>query len=147
VFLVSGFWHGAGWTFVLWGCAHGIAMILHRIWSKVLHCAMPRILGVVLTFLFVDFAWILFRAEDFRRAKRVFGGFLKFSAETGNSLLAGEAYVWILAAFGICFLLPPAYSFIKGFRTSIAAWIVTLALLVVSICYFTRYSPFIYFNF
>ncbi len=67
VFLVSGIWHGAGWTFILWGAAHGAARILHRLckrfWDKI-----PRLIGQAATFIFVDLAWILFRAETLQDA-------------------------------------------------------------------------------
>lgn len=67
VFAVSGIWHGAGWTFILWGLIHGIASILYRIfkriWDKV-----PRLLGWLLTFVFVDLTWILFRADSLNSA-------------------------------------------------------------------------------
>ena len=67
VFLVSGIWHGAGWTFLLWGAAHGAASILYRLfksfWDKV-----PRLIGQAVTFLFVNLTWILFRAERLQDA-------------------------------------------------------------------------------
>jgi len=34
VFLLSGFWHGAGWTFIFWGFLHGLAIVIHRIWMN-----------------------------------------------------------------------------------------------------------------
>lgn len=62
VFFVSGFWHGAGWTFVVWGVLHGLAIVIHRIY-KDLNLKMPDILGWVLTMGFVHFAWVFFRAQ------------------------------------------------------------------------------------
>lgn len=63
VFTISGIWHGAGWTFILWGLIHGIATVLYRlfknIWQRV-----PKLLCRIMTFMFVDLAWILFRAES-----------------------------------------------------------------------------------
>lgn len=67
VFVVSGIWHGAGWTFILWGFIHGIASVLYRIarniWVKI-----PRLLCWMMTFLFVDLTWILFRSESLNSA-------------------------------------------------------------------------------
>lgn len=60
-FLLGGIWHGAGWTFVLWGALHGAALVVHRIFSGYLK-SMPSWIGVVITFLFVNFAWIYFKA-------------------------------------------------------------------------------------
>lgn len=63
VFVISGIWHGAGWTFILWGLLHGIASVLYRffknIWQKI-----PKLICRAMTFLFVDLTWILFRAES-----------------------------------------------------------------------------------
>lgn len=63
VFLLSGLWHGANWTFVLWGAMHGIASVFERT-VKIDKWKTPRILKTALTFLFVTFAWSLFRADS-----------------------------------------------------------------------------------
>lgn len=107
VAFLSGVWHGAGWGFVIWGSLHGIAMVVHRIYmllykrldSKVKDCACSdkagrldfkslyirfmksRIYAVlcwILTFNFVNIAWVFFRAENLQGAvnllKGMFGG-------------------------------------------------------------------------
>jgi hypothetical protein len=56
---LGGLWHGAGWTFVLWGVAHGAALILARFFGF----KVPVAIGTALTFLFVMLTWILFRSE------------------------------------------------------------------------------------
>lgn len=67
VFVVSGIWHGAGWTFIFWGFIHGIASVLYRmsknIWDKI-----PRLLRQMMTFLFVNLTWIFFRADSLNSA-------------------------------------------------------------------------------
>ncbi len=69
--LLGGLWHGASWTFVLWGGLHGGALALHRAWGS---RAPPNPqtarhwVGVALTFHFVCLAWIFFRAETFTKA-------------------------------------------------------------------------------
>lgn len=65
-FLVSGIWHGANWTFVLWGALHGVFQVLEK-WSglnnrqKRIWLIIPR---VIVTFLIVNFLWILFRVDN-----------------------------------------------------------------------------------
>ena len=71
VFLVSGFWHGAGWTFLIWGGLHGLAQIVERAWGKSRH-AMPRGLQWAMTFLFVNLAWVFFRAPSLAAAGDLF---------------------------------------------------------------------------
>lgn len=63
-FLVSGIWHGANLTFVIWGALHGLYQVIHRFYRQ--HCKwkMPRIAGVIITFFSVSFAWLFFRAEN-----------------------------------------------------------------------------------
>ncbi len=72
VFLVSGLWHGASWTFVIWGALHGIYIICGTItskfrnrWSKKLYLNKVTFLPTVITFILVGFAWIFFRADNF----------------------------------------------------------------------------------
>ncbi|MBQ9990263.1 MAG: MBOAT family protein [Lachnospiraceae bacterium] len=73
VFLLSGLWHGANWTFVLWGGLHGLFMTLEKI-GKDIGIRLPsgrlgKLLGLcygALTFLFVNIVWILFRANSIK---------------------------------------------------------------------------------
>lgn len=77
VFLCSGLWHGADWSFVLWGALHGTAMVVYRIFKEPLSKIRHGI-GVLITFLFVDFAWIVFRAGSFARLGQVWKALLRW---------------------------------------------------------------------
>lgn len=74
VFLLSGIWHGANWTFIIWGILHGFYMVTYILTEKLRnkiasflgldkHPWISSILGMVITFTFVNFAWIFFRAN------------------------------------------------------------------------------------
>ncbi len=63
VFFISGFWHGAGWTFIIWGMLHGFAMVINRFWSRA-GFALPKWLGWFITFQFVNATWVFFRAPS-----------------------------------------------------------------------------------
>lgn len=67
-FLIGGIWHGAAFTFIIWGIMHGLALIVHRIWANLCENKkvkqLPRVLAWFLTFSFVNFAWIVFRAKE-----------------------------------------------------------------------------------
>ena len=63
VFLVSGLWHGANWTFILWGCIHGVLQIAERIFDKPLR-RVPSPVKYLCTFLSVNLLWLLFRSES-----------------------------------------------------------------------------------
>ena len=62
-FLLGGLWHGAAWTFVVWGALHGCALVCLRAWERTgLH--LPRVIAWALTFLFVMVTWVFFRASS-----------------------------------------------------------------------------------
>jgi D-alanyl-lipoteichoic acid acyltransferase DltB (MBOAT superfamily) len=69
-FLVGGLWHGAGWTFVLWGFLHGAATVVHRVWTK-LEIDLPRFLAWFITINFINITWVFFRARTWEDALRI----------------------------------------------------------------------------
>ena len=70
MFLLSGLWHGAGWTFVLWGAMHGLAQIAERLfkawWDK-----MHPVFSWMLSFGFINVTWVFFRADSIHDALRI----------------------------------------------------------------------------
>ncbi|PPR79515.1 MAG: Peptidoglycan O-acetyltransferase [Alphaproteobacteria bacterium MarineAlpha2_Bin1] len=68
-FLISGLWHGAGWTFILWGLFHGILIVINNFWvtlSKIIKIGLtiPKPISILLLYIFIVFAWVPFRAEN-----------------------------------------------------------------------------------
>jgi alginate O-acetyltransferase complex protein AlgI len=102
--LFGGLWHGANWTFVLWGALHGIVLCLHKCYSGIVkkieldgrfikYLKIPYLLlSGLLTYIFVSFCWIFFRVEDFQKAKRIIFGIIKW--QKGIMHL----YVWVPVA-------------------------------------------------
>jgi D-alanyl-lipoteichoic acid acyltransferase DltB (MBOAT superfamily) len=71
--LISGFWHGAGWTFIIWGGMHGSGLVINHVWrKKKLH--LPRIVAWLITFQFVNLSFVFFRAKTPAAALRVVEG-------------------------------------------------------------------------
>lgn len=70
VFLISGLWHGAGWTFLIWGALHGLAQIAERLLGQ-RRDALPAAVRWVITFGFVNVAWVFFRAPSVSAALRL----------------------------------------------------------------------------
>ncbi|MDP4204638.1 MAG: MBOAT family O-acyltransferase [Bacteroidota bacterium] len=66
--LLGGLWHGANIRFIIWGGIHGMALCLHRLWKSIFpnlkSTKVTRTFSIILTFHFVAFAWICFRADD-----------------------------------------------------------------------------------
>ena len=105
-FLVSGLWHGAAWTFVLWGALHGVCVVIERIWKEKL-ASIPHRVRVAVTFLVVNLLWVLFRAEDFGMAAEVYKGMFNLGNLSGlheliratNSMVGSLINLILLAVF------------------------------------------------
>lgn len=108
-FLIGGIWHGAGWTFLIWGALHGCAVVLYRYWQD-LGMRLPGWLGWAVTFLFVNFAWVFFRAEDLPAAQRMLSSMFGLSGAglgyVANNLLPLEAMLALGLAALLAFLAP-----------------------------------------
>lgn len=85
-FLIGGIWHGAGWTFVFWGFIHGLAMVVQRLWQKT-NLTMHKYFCWLLTFLFLNFTWVFFRAETWDDALKVLKAMVGLSGAYLPSLI------------------------------------------------------------
>lgn len=86
--VLGGLWHGAGWTFVVWGGLHGFYLVLHHAWQALRGQQPPRWWGRGLTFLAVMLAWVIFRAPDLATAGDVL---LALAGGNGVALPRGMA--------------------------------------------------------
>ena len=101
-FVIGGIWHGAGWTFIFWGFLHGLALVIQRFWNQ-LGCKLNTIFGWIITFNFVNIAWIFFRATEWGDAIKVLKGMFGLSGITLPPALSNHlAY---LNQYGIEFTL------------------------------------------
>lgn len=171
VFLVSGIWHGAAWTFILWGALHGAANVLTRIFRKQWDLV-PRGLQRVCTFCFVNFAWILFRAESIDTAVRFMQrmwtdgsmalseGFLKqfdlleftyLENHIGvlNRVVQRFPAVHLVLCMGIAGVIVflPKNCHEGAWRTTAMSAVFVVLLMVWSILSLSSLSAFLYFNF
>ncbi len=92
--LLGGLWHGANWTFVVWGGAHGVALAVNHVWES-RGVRLPAALAWLLTMLFVICGWVLFRSPDFLHAGQVLASMIGLH-ELGAITLDRE-YVAVLA--------------------------------------------------
>ncbi|WP_219118167.1 MBOAT family protein [Janthinobacterium sp. UMAB-56] len=86
--LLGGLWHGAGWTFVIWGGLHGLYLVLQQAWRRIFGAARARWWPGAVTFLAVMLAWIFFRAPDVATAWDIAGALV---GANGVSLPRGLA--------------------------------------------------------
>ena len=105
-FLVSGIWHGANWTFIVWGCIHGICQIVEKMLGqqKCNYGFGGKIIKIVITFLLVNFAWIFFRMPTLSDAcgviKRIFDPSLPMMVE----IKSRHIFVFIVIGTMILFI-------------------------------------------
>lgn len=89
--LLGGLWHGASWTFLLWGAYQGILLIAHKEWTRVFgrSYSIPRGLSIFLNFQMMALGWMVFRAASLKEALQLWSKALDFSqASTWGSQLA-----------------------------------------------------------
>ncbi|MCE2612440.1 MBOAT family protein [Flavobacteriaceae bacterium D16] len=156
VFLVSGLWHGANWTFVVWGGLHGIYQIIY-IQSKRLfkfnqqENFILKMFNIIFVFSLVTFTWIFFRAENVQQAFQIINKLLEFnfsfnlaqiSAEKGpfNLLLSIFSIILLYASY----LLPKNLDF-KNERQSVL--FNTITILIIFLIGVNGKTEFIYFQF
>lgn len=99
-FIIGGIWHGAGWTFVFWGFLHGVALVIHRIWSE-LGFKMNKFLAWFITFNFINITWVFFRAKEWDDALKVLKGMFGLSGIVLPNFL--EAKLVFLSKYGVGF--------------------------------------------
>ncbi len=121
VMLLGGLWHGAGWTFILWGGLHGIYLIINHGWlglrNKFNLPPIPKIIAWFLTFMAVVFAWVLFRSESIDMALTIWSGMLNLSSfsipHDPQTLLLLST---LLGGILICLILPNTHQWIMGWN-------------------------------
>jgi len=154
VFFVTGLWHGANWTFVLWGLFHGAFLVLERLGLSKVLSRIPKLFGHAYTLLVVLVGWVLFRAKTIADALAYLKAmFVPDFAHASRVLLALDGEALLLLAAAVLFSMP-VYRRLREAsehrRSTRLAFEVALAvLLFVSVLYMTgsAYSPFIYYIF
>ena len=97
-FLISGLWHGANWTFVIWGGLNGIYLILNNYTRKLLVFKyFKNIMLVIATFILIDISWIFFRSESFAQAIIIIQKIFEFEGQ----LYLGSNAFFIYMLFGL----------------------------------------------
>lgn len=158
-FLLGGLWHGAAWTFVIWGGLHGAALAAHRLWRGA-GLRLPRLLGWSFTFVFVSLAWVVFRAPDMASLKRFAHGFLgrnglalrdSFQAEV-LKLFPGLSFsvlmLLVLGALGATLLLPNSGALLRWQPQKKLCLAVGLSVIAILCMFLPESTPeFIYSNF
>jgi alginate O-acetyltransferase complex protein AlgI len=158
VFLISGFWHGASWTFVVWGAYHGLFMICDRLFLDKLLKPVGRLSRTFITFFIAVFGWVLFRCDTLAQA----GHFILKMVRLRSLQLHYEpserfyAMLALAVLFAFAALIRPVENLqVRLYSTKHSPVVaIGMFLLVVSLYTLclsqitaTRFNPFIYFRF
>jgi alginate O-acetyltransferase complex protein AlgI len=104
--LLGGLWHGAAWTFVVWGALHGIYLVVERMLKTKIHIKIGPYNGIVLallTYTLVNFTWVFFRAREFSTATNMISSMLFMNGE-GEKVLNSFDIIKVFSLISILFL-------------------------------------------
>ena len=167
-FLLGGLWHGAGWTFILWGTLHAFAIIFHRVWCNI-GVKLNKLVAWFVTFNFINISWIFFRAEQWEDAAKVLKGMFGFSGVVlpsifqniifleGNSIVIGEVFsnfnsdteitLWLLVALFACLFFKNSNQIISFYKPNNQIVFFIVSIFTISLMNLDKNVDFIYFNF
>lgn len=164
--LLGGLWHGAHLRFIIWGGIHGIALVIHKLWKRLMKYFNPNykqlhkqsrignFVSVFFTFHVVTFAWIFFRAQNMHKAKQMINQiFTKFNFDLIPQIIASYQEIFTIILMGFILHWLP-----DNFKEKYRGWFIKtplivkilIVILVVFIIYQVKEAaiqPFIYFKF
>jgi alginate O-acetyltransferase complex protein AlgI len=154
VMLLGGLWHGAQWTFVIWGGIHGLMLAFERFLGKESwYAVLPHPLRVGITFVILLFTWVFFRAENFSVAAELLRAMCGLQATGPTSALVDRGFfnqaalLYFAIAAAVVWWMPNAQEWLA----KLTAWksLLCLLLFVWALCIMFQqgYSPFLYFQF
>ena len=157
VFACTGLWHGASFSFIVWGLWHGLFLVIERLGFKKALDKLPKFIGWIYTMLVVLVGWVFFRADTLSAAMKYLGEMFSFSGGVANGMAQFDNLSFIITVIAII-LCTPVYQFLKGKleKTEVgkkAAFVIgavlATGLFILSVIFLTGsgYNPFIYFRF
>ncbi len=170
-FAIGGIWHGAGWTFVFWGLLHGFALVINRAWSK-LGFKLWTWLAWLITFNFVNIAWVFFRAKEWDDAVKVLSGmvdiksivvskqfatmfnyisplndYFNIRGEKVNTFTTVFTFEMIIFGFIIVLLFKNSTQKLNNFKLSFKTVLLAVIAFIGGVLSLNKVSEFLYFNF
>ncbi len=158
VFIISGFWHGAAWTYIIWGAWHGLFLILDRLFLKDTLKRIGKIPAIIFTYFIVLIGWVFFKSESLGYSL----GYLKrmFSFDFSIPSIYIDAKFWIVFSIAILIVFLGIFTWIeknasrwymgvsnltllsvKSVTTFLLAWMCLASIFA------SDFNPFIYFKF
>lgn len=157
VFACTGLWHGASFSFIVWGLWHGLFLVIERLGFKKALDKLPKFIGWIYTMLVVLVGWVFFRADTLSAAMKYLGEMFSFTGGVSNGMAQFDNLSFIITVIAIV-LCTPVYQFLKGKLEKTeggkkAAFVIgavlATGLFILSVIFLTGsgYNPFIYFRF
>ncbi len=150
VFTISGLWHGAAWTYIIWGALHGIYLVFAKIREDFFKISLPKnkYISIITTFLLVMLTWVFFRAKGLAKAKIILSKIFSFSVlENIEMPYSTNEFVFCFILIGLLFFKDIYFRVINTKNTSL--FYVNFTILAI-VCYFFgvfNSNQFIYFQF
>jgi alginate O-acetyltransferase complex protein AlgI len=122
-FLLCGLWHGASWTFVLWGAYHGVFLIADKMFLSSAQRRLPRTVNVLITFILVTIGWVLFRAGTIEQAAWYIKAMFNPGVLHGRYIYLSND-IWFFLALGVFLIFFPltgVYAKFSGFYMKVSA--------------------------
>ena len=126
--LIGGLWHGAAWTFVIWGGVHGLFIVINHLWSSLVGSkpalaalnSRIRPLSIVFTLFCVSMAWVLFRADSFASAWSIYGSLFALHDAAGQvpAIVPNpdRALNWLVGGALIAWFAPNVHQIFAGYN-------------------------------
>ncbi|MCL4112931.1 UNVERIFIED_CONTAM: hypothetical protein GTU68_040486 [Idotea baltica] len=156
VMFLGGLWHGAGWTFVVWGLFHGLMLVIHSVAGTAGTIRLPHVVNVAITFVFVVVGWTIFRSTDMAMCFSLLSSMSCFNgleSDVVNSVGGIKSIAVLAGLLAIVFLVPNIWQLQNQswWRRLPATeyWAAATLSMVFVICVlrFDADSPFLYFQF
>ncbi len=169
---LGGLWHGAGWTFVLWGALHGVYLMINHGWQQIVggrETDKTRLWAWGVTFVAVVIGWVFFRSADLPTAGRMLAGMLGLVEPTLDSAMKPRHFGVVLLCLAVAWLGPnvrqifgqwqPSYEpmpegeQLRGWKSRLAwqptlGWaLVSSVIFVIGVLSLSNVSEFLYFQF
>ena len=150
-FFVSGFWHGAGWNFIVWGIVNGILVCIAAYRNK--HGKkLPYLLALILNFILVIMTRVLFVSDSFTYAIQVYKGMFNFSSLMNTDFILFwqnnmKEIITTVMGLGICLFAPNTSEICEKFKPTVPYLLYAALLLVICIVTMDKVVNFLYFQF
>jgi len=158
VFLISGLWHGAAWTFIIWGAFHGLFLVLDRLFLLKFYKKIGSVPSIIITFIITLVGWVLFRAETLPFAWEYIGKMFSFDFSPSGIFFERKFWTILIVAIFFSFwgALPGVeawqdrlFAKVQKHRTILLMVLFSVIFFVISLAAITSsgFNPFIYFRF